>query len=273
MKKSIIITFGAVLVLAILIGDGSRKGAAKEGSDRAYQAAANQTENTGMITIEDEAVPMAASVPTNSAEEVQEDTAEVKEESLSTEETENTNIESTNTESTKASASAEQPQEAQSEEVEISPCLLGGAHTTVWTDFGDYKVMKCTGCGQEIGGRAVNLGDGIYGYYDDAMAKSLFEGVNQIRIGCTLEETLNETAKSRALDCAGNFSHNEMVTDSECIAKGQQSADGAVKAWNASSYHRSLLIDPMYLEGGTACLWYDSGDGTMQPIWVLVLDK
>lgn len=151
-------------------------------------------------------------------------------------------------------------------------CLIDGNHRGVWTDCGDYKVMKCADCAQEVSERAYKLSDGVYGYYSDAAAMLLFSKVNDGRPGFELDGTLHEAARERALESAGDFSGDDGSASGECIARGQTDADAAIAAWNASEYHRNLLINPMYTEGGCSCLWYDSGDGNMKPVWVMILD-
>lgn len=270
MKKSISIigTLCVILVLALVVGDNfilSDK-TDKQTEQSIEQATMNGGNMMmgGMVTIEDEEVALAATIPTESSEAQPAATEEVvgEQEMVTPEVVE------------VAEASAKQTGEAApaEEKVEVPDCLIDGEHTGVWTDCGDYKVMKCSGCSQEVGQKAYDLGNGIYGYYDDAAATLLHSRVNKIRVSCELTADLNDIAKVRALECVTDFSHDDMRTLSECIAKGQADADSAVAAWNASDYHRSILIDPVYYDGGSACLWYDAGGGNMKSVWVLVLD-
>ena len=253
MKKSILFTCAFVIVLSLIVGDRFLLKLDSSGSENQTEMAAGaEAPVSGLVTIEDEAVPLAATV----SEAVIEDAAEAEGEEVE-----------------KAVAGVQREFNAeQSGEVEIPSCLLGGDHNNVWTDCGDYKVMKCSGCGQETGNKATNLGNGVFGYYDDAAAALLFNRTNDVRIGCELQGGLDDMARERALACASDFSHSDMQTAGECIAKGQSDADAVMDAWKTSEYHRNLLIDPIYLDGGTACLWYDAGDGNMQSIWVLVMD-
>lgn len=265
MKKSIIGTLGLVIGISVIIGDGSLL--IKENTDDYGQAvaAADHTTDAGMVFIEEEKVPLAAAFPSEEDKPIPE---EISEEELTEidiiQETAAPKINS----QAKTTAEAGKPQE----ESDVLSCLTEGNHRGVWTDCGDYKVMRCADCGQEISERAYKLADGVYGYYIDDAAMLLFSGVNRGRSGFELNGTLHEVARKRALDCAGDFSHDEMRTSGECIAKGQTDAEGAIAAWNASEYHRDLLINPMYTEGGSACLWYDSGNGNMKSIWVMVLN-
>lgn len=162
--------------------------------------------------------------------------------------------------------------ESAEESTEVMSCLIDGNHHGIWTDCGNYKAMKCADCAQEISERAYEISDGIYGYYNDAAAMLLFSEVNRTRPGFELDGTLHELAKERALVCAKNFGHDDMDTSGECIATGQETADDAIAAWNASADHRNLLMNPMNTEGGAACLWYDAGDGNMKSVWVMVLN-
>ncbi len=275
MKKSISIigTLGVILVLALVIGDNfivsNKKDVQSEQSvERAAMNGGNMMVG-GMVTIEDEQVALAATIPTE-GEEMQPVATQTAEQEIATPEVAQ---EAEVTAQQSAQEVVPTKQEAPVEKkVEVPDCLLDGAHAGVWTDCGDYKVMKCSGCSQEIGQKAYDLGGGIYGYYDDAAATLLHSRVNKIRVSCELTADLNDIAKIRALECVTDFNHDDMRTSSECIATGQADADAAVAAWNASDYHRSLLIDPVYYDGGAACLWYDAGGGNMKAVWVLVLD-
>ncbi len=262
MKKSIIGTLGLILVFSLIIGD--RFFLKEETADDHGQAVAmaNSSADGGMIIIEEGEVPLAAAIPTGE-EETSEETVSEQERS------ETDLIQETATPGTSSrAAETEKPQEDSG----VLSCLIDGNHRGVWTDCGDYKVMKCADCAQEISERAYKLADGVYGYYSDTSAMLLFSKVNQGRPGFELDGTLHEVARERALDCAGDFSHDDMRTSGECIAKGQADADAAMAAWNASDYHRDLLINPMYTEGGSSCLWYDAGNGNMKSIWVMVMD-
>ena len=68
-------------------------------------------------------------------------------------------------------------------ELETAIIEKSSDHTYTWTHVanGDYKVNICSGCGTESGNRAYNLGNGIYGYYDDIAAEELFGWVNKQR--------------------------------------------------------------------------------------------
>lgn len=165
-------------------------------------------------------------------------------------------------------------------------------HSYAWTyvSDGDYKVNKCS-CGQETGERAYNLGNGVYGQWKDSMASDLMTWTNNQReftvtnpidaggnyLGARnsppLNNTLSDKAKTRALQCVSDYSHNGMITTDECLAKGYDNARSVSSAWMASSDHRDSSVYYLYTQGGTACLWYDSdGNGTMNYIWVLTLD-
>ena len=266
MKKSISIigTLGVILVLALVIGDNFILSNKKD--VQSEQAAVNGGNMMvgGMVTIEDEQVALAATIPTGDAQisfEAEQElaTPEAMQEEVQVQQSAQESV------STEPATPAEK-------KVEVPNCLIDGVHVGVWTDCGDYKVMKCSGCSQEIGQKAYDLGGGIYGYYDDAAATLLHSRVNKIRVSCELTADLNDIAKERALESVTDFSHDDMKTSGECIATGQADADAAVAAWNASDYHRSLLIDPVYYDGGVACLWYDAGGGNMKSVWVLVLE-
>lgn len=272
MKKSISIigTLGVILVLALVIGDNFILSNKKD--VQSEQAAVNGGNMMvgGMVTIEDEQVALAATIPTGDAQasfepEQEIATPEAMQEEVQVQQDVQEVVPTEQVASTEPAAPAEK-------KVEVPDCLIDGAHAGVWTDCGDYKVMKCSGCSQEIGQKAYDLGGGIYGYYDDAAATLLHSRVNKIRVSCELTADLNDIAKERALESVTDFSHDDMKTSGECIATGQADADAAVAAWNASDYHRSLLIDPVYYDGGVACLWYDAGGGNMKSVWVLVLD-
>ncbi len=57
------------------------------------------------------------------------------------------------------------------------------------------------------------------------------------------------------------------------MAKGYKDAGSVSSAWMESGTHDPAMCDYRYTQGGTACLWYDEdGNGTMNYIWVLVLD-
>ena len=262
MKKSIIGTLGLIIVFALIIGD--RFFLKEETADDHGQAVAmaNSSADDGMIIIEEGEIPLAAAIPTGEEE--------TSDEAIPEQERSETDlIQETATPGTGSrAAETEKPQEDSG----VLSCLIDGNHCGVWTDCGDYKVMKCADCAQEISERAYKLADGVYGYYNDASAMLLFSEVNHGIPGFELDGTLHEVARERALDCAGDFSHDDMRTSGECIAKGQADASAAIAAWNASDYHRNLLINPMYTEGGSSCLWYDSGNGNMESIWVMVLD-
>lgn len=166
-------------------------------------------------------------------------------------------------------------------------------HNYAWAyvSDGDYKVNKCS-CGQENGERAYNLGNGVYGQWKDSMASDLMYCTNLQRGNSTtnpldaignhigiivsppLNDNLSSQAKSRALACVYDYGHNNMLTEDECLAQGYDNARSVSSAWMESSDHRSAMCDYNYIQGGTACLWYDTdGNGTMSYIWVLVLDR
>lgn len=166
-------------------------------------------------------------------------------------------------------------------------------HSYAWAyvSDGDYKVNKCS-CGQETGERAYNLGNGVYGQWKDSMASDLMYCTNLQRGNSTtnpvdaignhigiivsppLNDNLSSQAKSRALACVYDYGHNNMLTEDECLAQGYDNARSVSSAWMESSDHRSAMCDYNYIQGGTACLWYDTdGNGTMSYIWVLVLDR
>ena len=278
MKKRIIGIFGLMTGLSLIIGGGILLKAENTDDYGQAVAMANNTEDAGMILIEEEEVPLTATIPSGEdemplatavpAEEGEASDEEVSEEELP----ENDLVQETTApkinRQPESVAETEEPQE----ESGVLPCLTDGNHHGVWTDCGDYKVMKCADCGQEISERANRLADGVYGYYRDDAAMLLFAGVNRGRSGFELSGTLHEIAKDRALDCVGDFSHDDMLTFGECIAKGQADAEEAIASWNASEYHRDLLFSSMYTEGGSSCLWYDSGNGNMKSIWVMVLN-
>lgn len=283
MKKRMIGIFGLMTGLSLIIGGGILLKAENTGDYGQAAAMANNTEDAGMILIEEEEVPLAATIPSGEdeqplatavpAEDGRASEEEASEEEVSEEELPETDLVQETTapkinRQPESMAETEEPQE----ESGVLPCLTDGNHHGVWTDCGDYKVMKCTDCGQEISERANRLADGVYGYYRDDAAMLLFAGVNRGRSGFELSGTLHEIAKERALDCADDFSHDDMRTFGECIAKGQADAEEAIASWNASEYHRDLLLSPMYTEGGSSCLWYDSGNGNMKSIWVMVLN-
>lgn len=165
-------------------------------------------------------------------------------------------------------------------------------HSYTWTyvSGGDYKVNKCS-CGQETGERAYNLGNGVYGQWKDSMASDLMTWTNLQRGNTTtvpldevgnylpmvvsppLNNTLSSQAKTRALQCVSDYSHNGMITIDECLAQGYDNARSVSSAWMESPDHRDSSVYYLYTQGGTACLWYDSdGNGTMNYIWVLTLD-
>ena len=174
---------------------------------------------------------------------------------------------------------------------EVSGVLIH-EHNYEWTyvSDGDYKVNKCS-CGQETGERAYNLGNGVYGQWKDSMASDLMTWTNLQRGNTTtnpvdeignhlgvvvsppLNNTLSSQAKTRALQCVSDYSHNGMITTDECLAQGYSDVRSVSSAWMASGDHRDSSVYYLYTQGGTACLWYDSdGNGTMSYIWVLVLD-
>ena len=261
---SILGTLGLVMVLALIIGDRFfLKSNTADDHGQAVSLAENGSDS-GMIIIEDGEVPLAATIP--SGDKSAADDGHVSEKEFS----ETVLIQETAEpeKSSQKEATADKVQEHS----EVLSCLIDGNHHGVWTDCGTYKVMKCADCAQEISERAYELSNGVYGYYNDAAAMLLFSRVNRGRPGFEFDGTLHEIAKERALDCAGDFSHDDMRTSGECIAKGQADADAAIAAWNASDYHRDLLINPMYTEGGSSCLWYDAGNGNMKSIWVMVMD-
>lgn len=165
-------------------------------------------------------------------------------------------------------------------------------HSYTWTHIsdGDYKVNKCS-CGQETGERAYNLGNGVYGQWKDSMVSDLMTCTNIQRgntvttpvdeignylpsvISQPLSNTLSSQAKTRALQCVSDYSHNGMITTDECLAQGYDNARSVSSAWMASGDHRDSSAYYLYTQGGTACLWYDSdGNGTINYIWVLTLD-
>lgn len=165
-------------------------------------------------------------------------------------------------------------------------------HSYTWSHVSDedYKVNKCS-CGQETGERAYNLGNGVYGQWKDSMAADLMTCTNIQRgntvttpvdeignylpsvISQPLSNTLSSQAKTRALQCVFDYSHNGMITTDECLAQGYDNARSVSSAWMASGDHGPAMCDYRYTQGGTACLWYDSdGNGTMTYIWVLTLD-
>ena len=169
---------------------------------------------------------------------------------------------------------------------------LEHTHSYTWTYVadGDYKVNICS-CGQETGERAYNLGNGVYGQWKDSMASDLMTCTNIQRGNTTtvpvdeignylpivvsppLNNTLSSQAKTRALQCVSDYSHNGMITTDECLAQGYDNARSVSSAWMASGDHGPAMCDYRYTQGGTACLWYDSdGNGTMNYIWVLTLD-
>ena len=265
MKKGILIALGTGIVLSLTFG--GRFLVKEETADDHGQAVAmtNSSAGDGMIIIEEGEIPLAATVPTGEEGTSDEEVSEQ-------EQSETDLIQETAAPKVSSQTATATETEKLQEDSEVLSCLIDGNHRSVWTDCGDYKVMKCADCAQEISERAYKLADGVYGYYNDASAMLLFSEVNRGRTGVELDGTLHEIAKERALGCAGDFSHDDMCTSGECIAKGQADADAAIAAWYASDYHRDLLINPVYTEGGSACLWYDAGDGNMKSIWVMVLD-
>lgn len=176
------------------------------------------------------------------------------------------------------------------ETASIAKVAHNHGYTWTYVSDGDYKVNKCS-CGQETGERAYNLGNGVYGQWKDSMASDLMTWTNLQRGNTTtvpvdeignylpivvsppLNNTLSSQAKTRALQCASDYSHNGMITTDECLAKGYDNARSVSSAWMASGDHRDSSVYYLYTQGGTACLWYDSdGNGTMNYIWVLTLD-
>lgn len=118
-----------------------------------------------------------------------------------------------------------------------------------------------------------DLGNGIYGYVDEQAASALLTEVNGMRGAApALSGTLNDIAKRRALSCVKSFDHNGMETAGECMARGQKTAAGAAASWEASAEHRMYIGDPSYTQAGTACIRYDQGNGSLQTIWILVLN-
>lgn len=118
-----------------------------------------------------------------------------------------------------------------------------------------------------------DLGNGIYGYVDEQAALSLLTEVNGMRGEApALSGSLNDIAKRRALSCIQSFSHNGMETAGECMARGQKDAAGAAASWKASAEHRMYIGDPAYTQAGTVCIRYAQADGSLQTIWVLVLN-
>lgn len=252
MRKSIIATTAAVAALTLVIGDRGIPFGKESGPDiESARNAETVTEpQNGMIVIEEERVPLAAGI---------DEAAEGNVEEVSKE--------------TPANESEEQMSAGTEEKtVEVPSCLIDGEHNTVWTDLGDYRVLKCADCKQEIGNRAEIIADGVYGYYDDAAAALLFSRVNDMRTGCILSDDLGDIASQRALEYAKNTDPGKMRTKAECIAIGQGDADSALAVWSGSDSYSNYLIDPVYTEGGCACLWYDAGEGKLQPIWILALN-
>lgn len=271
MNKSIIGILGLVISLSLIFsGLLFLKNEKTEDYGQAVATGGN-TINEEMIVIEEDKVPLAATIPSEADKAVEEEIAEEAEEAVVEEIAEET-------EEALVEEDAEETEEEIAEEVKIPQepvapsCLTEGNHHGVWTDCGDYRVMVCADCGQEISERAYRLTEGVYGYYRDDAAMQLFSKVNGVRRGFELNGTLHEVAKGRALACVGDFSHDNMSTLGECIAKGQEDAGTAVAEWNASEYHRDLLLDSLYTEGGSACLWYDSGNGNMKSVWVMVMN-
>ena len=160
MKKSIIGTLGLIIVFALIIGD--RFFLKEETADDHGQAVAmaNSSADDGMIIIEEGEIPLAAAIPTGEEE--------TSDEAIPEQERSETDlIQETATPGTGSrAAETEKPQEDSG----VLSCLIDGNHCGVWTDCGDYKVMKCADCAQEISERAYKLADGVYGYYNDASA-------------------------------------------------------------------------------------------------------
>lgn len=124
--------------------------------------------------------------------------------------------------------------------------------------------------------KAEDLGNGIYGYYDEQASLALLTQINKMRTEAAgvsaLTGELNDIAEKRALSCIKDFSHNGMETAGECMAIGQADAAGVITSWYASDDHRTYVSDPAYTQAGTACIRYDKGNGEIQTIWVLVLN-
>ena len=176
------------------------------------------------------------------------------------------------------------------ETASIAKVAHNHSYTWAYVSNGDYKVNKCS-CGQETGERAYNLGNGVYGQWKDSMASDLMTCTNIQRgntvttpvdeignylpsvISQPLSNTLSSQAKTRALQCVFDYSHNGMITTDECLAQGYDNARSVSSNWMDSGDHGPAMCDYRYTQGGTACLWYDSdGNGTMNYIWVLTLD-
>lgn len=234
MRRSVLNTFAAIAILALTISDGNEK----EGPENEPVIAEAMSE---LKVIEDELVPLTAGISEDDVVDTKEPEGEKKE----PEEGEEINKEMP--ESPEQQEAVEQsdatPKPIVSEEVE------------------------------EVFG-ANDLGNGVFGYYSDVSASELISKVNEIR-GSTMllaSTELDKVARDRALTCVKDFGHDGMQTFGECLAKGQGDANTVVVSWNASDYHRKLMCDPAYTQVGAACLWYDGGNGSMQSIWVLVLN-
>lgn len=246
MRKSILGLSAAVVVLALFVGgmntapETTEEGAYTTGEAKAVSysvesehelvKAAEFPVEGDMIIIEDEGVPLAASIPKAKARAVKVAEEEVTEPAvIKPEET--------------AKPIAEKNVKDASEEKQ--------------SEFPD-------------------LGGGVYGYYDEDAAETLLAQINIMRAGgneaLALSADLSDVARSRALSCVKDFSHNGMQTSAECMAIGQQDAAAVVTSWYASDEHRSYISDSSYTQAGAACIRYDNGGGKLQTIWILVLN-
>lgn len=243
MRKSVLGLSAAVVALALLVGgmntvpetteEGSyRTGEAKavtylQESEHELVKAAEFPMEGDMVIIEDEGVPLAASIPK---------------------------------EKTKAA-----------EPVAAKPSQTEPVETAIPVE----KKIAATPAPEESS-EFSDLGGGVYGYYDLEAAETLLAQINVMRAGgngtLALSDDLNDVARSRALSCVKDLSHNGMETSAECIAIGQQDAAAVVTSWYASDEHRSYISDSAYTQAGTACIRYDNGGGKLQTIWILVLN-
>lgn len=239
MRKSVLGLSAAVVVLALFVGSmntapetteegtyatGEAKAVTYSGeSEHELVKAAEFPMEGDMVIIEDEGVPLAASIPKAEEKAVKE--IEIK---------------------------AKEP-------VVIKPEETAKPAAT-----------------EEKQSELPDLGGGVYGYYDEEAAETLLAQINIMRAGgnetLAFSADLNDVAKSRALSCVKDFSHNGMETSAECMAIGQQDAAAVVTSWYASDEHRSYISDSAYTQAGAACIRYDNGGGKLQTIWILVLN-
>lgn len=163
-------------------------------------------------------------------------------------------------------------------------------HSYEWETNGSTRTLKCQHCDhQKVTEYYYN---GVWGYYDDASANTLWSYVNTTRgntqygvmeqgvcIGIATvdalitDASLTEKARLRATETATNFSHGENAD--ECLAWGTGSPEITMDSWLLSYSHCYAITDPAYIHGGIACFWFDSNNSgeNLTPIWVLELGR